>query len=449
MGRSAEICFVRRKTIWNETSDAEFGRKTSNRNNALSPTAAASIVGLITAEVLMTALGYLVPEFPNQTHAFFWREVQAMRAEGVKVVLLSTRTPAPEACLHDFAAAARAETRYLFPPSASALGFLAARPLRTAAALRYIAGLTQSSLKDRARIAAMLPSAATLCLQARANGVRHLHVHSCANSAHLAVLANILDDLPYSLTLHGDLEVYGTDFVSKFSRAVLVQAVTRPLRSQILEVAPEVHVPVITMGVDTDRFRPGPTASHAIPRFLSVARLNLTKGHVFFLRAMRQILNEGHALHYAVAGEGPAREMIEAEIAALGLEGQVTMLGSLSQDQVLEELQGADGFVLTSFGLGEAAPVAVMEAMAVGLPVICSRIGGTGDMITDDVDGLLVGQQDVTAIADALRRLVSDAGLRNRIGSAARERALVQFDARVMARALLGELGILPTGQGT
>jgi colanic acid/amylovoran biosynthesis glycosyltransferase len=390
----------------------------------------------------MSALGYLVPEFPNQTHAFFWREVTALRADGVEVVLLSTRRPAPGACRHEFADKAMRQTRYVFPPAAAALAFLAARPVRVARALRYAAGLNESSPGARARIAAMLPSAATLCQMARASGVRHLHVHSCSNAAHLAALAHLLDDLPYSLTLHGDLEVYGTDFAAKFQRAAMVQAVTRPLRAQILGVSPKANVPVITMGVDTDRFVPGVSRAGSSPRFLSVARLSRTKGHVFFLRAMRRVLDEGHHLTYDIVGEGDDRDLIEAEIATLGLQAEVRLRGSLSQDEVLAELQSVDGFVLTSHGLGEAAPVAVMEAMSVGLPVICSQIGGTGDMITTGVDGFLVPQADEAAIADALRLLVTDPGLRSRMGQAARARAVNQFDARVTARAFRAALGV-------
>lgn len=391
----------------------------------------------------MPVLAYLVPEFPNQTHAFFWREVQALEAEGVTVLMLSTRRPAADACPHDFADEAHKRTHYLFPPPATAPArFLAARPARVAAALRYVAGLAESSGKDRLRVAAMLPSAAELCLAMRRAGARHLHVHSCANAAHLAALAHILDGVTYSLTLHGNLDVYGSDHAAKFARAQFVQAVTRPLRDEILQVSPKARVPVITMGVDTSRFRPVAQARREVPQFVSIARLNMTKGHVFFLRAMRQVLDQGHRLSYVIAGDGPARDMIQTEVAAQRLQAEVSFLGAISQDQVLQVLQGSDGFVLTSFGHGEAAPVAVMEAMAVGLPVICSEIGGTADMITDGVDGLLVAQQDVSAIAEALRKLVDDPALRRHIGEAARARAVAEFDARATARQLLGSLDL-------
>jgi glycosyltransferase involved in cell wall biosynthesis len=104
---------------------------------------------------------------------------------------------------------------------------------------------------------------------------------------------------------------------------------------------------------------------------------------------------------------------------------------------IAEALRGVDAFVLSSVGIGEASPVAVMEAMSAGVPVVCSRIGGTADMIDDGVDGLLIDQKDEEGIAVALRRLYDDRSLGVRLGGAARKRALSQFDAVRRAEILL------------
>ncbi|MHA6325518.1 glycosyltransferase [Roseivivax sp. CAU 1753] len=389
-------------------------------------------------------LGYFVPAFPTQTHAFFWREVQALRALGVDVRLFSSRRPAPEECPHAFAEAARAETHYVFPPRATAAaGWLARRPRQVATALSYLRRLERGGVKDRVRVAALLPSAADLCAACDAQGIDHVHIHSCADAAHLGALARLLGGPDYSITVHGNLDVYGFDHAAKFADATLVTTVTRPLRDEVLAVAPGRHVPVITMGVETARFAADRTdrPDGAPVEFLSVSRLNPVKGHVFFLQALRRLVDEGHALRYTIAGSGPAEGAIRAEIARLGLQDHVAMVGPLSQDAVRDALQAADVFVLTSFGHGEAAPVAVMEAMAAGLPVICSRIGGTADMIADGEDGLLVAQRDVDAIGDAARRLCVDAGLRQRIGVAARARAQRDFDTAATARALWDAIG--------
>jgi glycosyltransferase involved in cell wall biosynthesis len=396
-------------------------------------------------------IAMLIPEFPGQTHAFFWREIVAMEAAGARVQIVSTRKPPPDACPHDFREAAVARTAYVFPPSLRrVVRVLARRPGAALAAVRYIAKLRETPAAQRVRLLALIGSAAELVQLCRRQGIAHVHIHSCANAAHLGALASILGGVGYSLTLHGNLPVYGTDHAAKMARARFVSAVTRPLAEEIRAVRPDLHAPVIMMGVDTHRFRP---AAPAVPRgarpfeVVSVARLNPTKGHRFFLRAMAALRDAGGPeIRYTIAGEGPARTDILAEIAALDLGARVRLTGSVSERQVLELLQQADALALTSIGQGEAAPVAVMEAMACGLPVISSRIGGTPDMIDNGHDGLLVEQQDVSAIAAALRQLCQSPHEAARIGAAARETALRLFDDKTNAARLLAEIRTAQTG---
>jgi colanic acid/amylovoran biosynthesis glycosyltransferase len=390
-------------------------------------------------------IGYLVPEFPSQTHAFFWREIQALREAGVDVHIVSSRRPEAGACKHAFAGAAARQTHYLYPPRAAlALGVLLTRPLRTLRALRYVLGLRESPLKKRLRNCGLLLCAADLFDHARRHGYRHLHVHSCADTAHVAALCHHLGGPTYSLTLHGDLPVYGTDHAGKMAAARFVACVTAPLRQQVREKVglPEGRTPVLWMGVDTDAFRSDGARTYEPNRLhlVTVARLNAMKGHCHALAAMRQALDRGCDIRYTIAGEGPHRVEIDAAVRRLGLADRVEMAGTLSEAAVLALLQRADAFVLPSVGLGEAAPVSVMEAMACGLPVIASVIGGTPDMITDGADGLLVPQADEQALADAFVRLAQDPQERRRLGAAARERAVREFDARQAARRLLAAI---------
>ena len=390
------------------------------------------------------AIAYLVPEFPGQTHAFFWREIRALEEAGARVGLFSTRRPAPDACPHDFAPLAVVRTRYLFPPGLRVVARLALRPLRVLRAGAYVLGLSETPLRQRLKLLGLIGSASALGLACRRKGYCHVHIHSCANAAHLGALAHILDRLPYSLTLHGDLPVYGADHRAKMARARFVSVVTRPLAAQIAGLDPHIRAPVIWMGVDVERFCP-PEGGRIRPPgapldVVTVARLNRTKGHVHLLEALARLKAAGIPFRYRIAGEGPERLAIEARIGRLGLENEVHLLGTQSEAQVLALLQSADVLALTSFGAGEAAPVTVMEAMATGLPVIASVIGGTPDMIEDGVDGILVPQQDEAALAAALRRLAEDPALCQRIGAAARRTALTRFDHRTQARALLDEL---------
>lgn len=389
-------------------------------------------------------IGYLVPEFPSQTHAFFWREARAIEETGTKLQFLSTRRPAPDACPHAFRDEAVARTHYVFPPSGAALRALAAHPVKAARALGYIAGLSETPAAARLRLAALLAAAAELGVVCQREGLEHVHIHSCANAAHLGALLVRLGGPSYSLTLHGDLPVYGSDHAAKMSAAAFVSAVTRPLAEQVVGVAPGKRAPVIMMGVDCDAFHPPePPRTRAADdplTLLTVARLNKTKGHRHTLEAIAALVAEGLDLRYRIVGSGPEEAAIRADIDRLGLADRVEMLGALDQVQVYEALLAADVMTLTSFGQGEAAPVTVMEAMATGLPVVVSRIGGTPDMVEDGVDSYLTPQQDAGAIADAIRRLATDPQHARTMGEAARQKALSAFDFRANAGKLLEEI---------
>jgi glycosyltransferase involved in cell wall biosynthesis len=118
----------------------------------------------------------------------------------------------------------------------------------------------------------------------------------------------------------------------------------------------------------------------------------------------------------------------------LNVAADVTFLGSISEETYLEEMRKADVFVLASNA--EPMGVVYMEAMAVEVPTVGTAAGGVGEIITDGIDGLLVPPQNPPALADALRRLIGDVGLRQRLGQAGRKRVVEHFDSRLWADVL-------------
>lgn len=385
-------------------------------------------------------LGILIPEFPSQTHTFFWREICALRAQGCTVSLLSTRRPPPNACPHEFAEPARQQTSYLWPPPwLRATLQLARHPLRTARAMGYLMGLEETPWRRRLLLLSLLWAAAGLVLLARRRGIQHVHVHSCADAAHLVALAHWLGGPRYSLFLHGDLPVYGTDHRHKMRRAAFVMTAGSHLVAQVATVAqvPAARIVPTCMGVDTKAFSAvAGTRDQGPLQVLTVARLNRTKGHLHALAAVQACRRAGIAIAYHVVGAGDFEPEIRAAIAALGLADCVVLHGGLGEDRVRARLAAADVFLLASTGLGEAAPVAVMEAMACGLPVVCSIIGSTPDMLRDGEEGYLVPQADEAALARALTALARDPARRAAMGRQARLRAETQFDAGLLARQL-------------
>ena len=288
----------------------------------------------------------------------------------------------------------------------------------------------------------MLASAIDLMQWAIREKIDHIHGHTCADGAHVLALARRMGGPPYSLTLHGDLAVYGRDHRSKMQGAAFVSAVGNHLRRQILEQVglPEDRVSVTCMGVETAElatlgrsrvFTPGSL------KVLTVARLHQAKGHVHALGAIHRGIKAGLDLHYTIVGEGPYRDAIAMRTAELGLEDRVTMTGTLSEAEIYQLLSEADAFVLPSTGMGEAWPVSIMEAMAAALPVIATVIGATPDMIKPGHDGFLVPQADEDALLEKLTIVANDADIRRRVGENARKTAAIRFDVAMTARFLL------------
>lgn len=153
------------------------------------------------------------------------------------------------------------------------------------------------------------------------------------------------------------------------------------------------------------------------PRILAVGRLKEPKDFVTLARALSRL--DPGTYTAAIAGDGPDRTAVAAEApAALELLGERT--------DVPELLTSADVFVLPS--LSEGMPMSILEAMAAGLPVVASRVGGVPELVIESETGLLVEPGDEKALASALQRLLEDRELRERMGAAGRERVQREFD---------------------
>jgi glycosyltransferase involved in cell wall biosynthesis len=157
------------------------------------------------------------------------------------------------------------------------------------------------------------------------------------------------------------------------------------------------------------------------PRLVSVGRLKEPKDFVGLVRALARVDVPFCA---AIVGDGPDRPLVEAAIAEAGLSGSIELLGE--RDDVASQLAQSDVFVLSS--RSEGMPISVLEAMAAGLPVVASAVGGVPELVVDGETGVLVPPDDADALADALRRVLDDDALRHRLGDGARRRAAKRFD---------------------
>jgi glycosyltransferase involved in cell wall biosynthesis len=178
---------------------------------------------------------------------------------------------------------------------------------------------------------------------------------------------------------------------------------------------------VIHNGVELDRPRRPPGRTQAPVTLLSVGRLRAPKDFTTLIRAISAL--EPGSVRLRIAGDGPERPALEAEIAQRGLSGTVELLGT--RPDVDQLLAAADLFVLSSDS--EGLPMSVLEAMAAGLPVVASGVGGVPELVKDGETGALVPPRDSHALAAAIREIAGDPQLRDRLGQAGRRRAEVEF----------------------
>jgi len=190
---------------------------------------------------------------------------------------------------------------------------------------------------------------------------------------------------------------------------------------------PADRVHVIRNGIDCDRFVPSVTARIKLRQELSldpdsrlvgiVAALRPEKNHGMFVDVAAGIVQADPKTHFVIVGDGPRRSAIEQQIAALGLQDHVHLLGT--RHDTPEIVAALDAFLLCSHN--EASPVSILESLACGVPVISTRVGSVAESVREGETGYLVSPDDVATMTQRLRQLLGDRRLAARLGATGRE----------------------------
>lgn len=214
-------------------------------------------------------------------------------------------------------------------------------------------------------------------------------------------------------------------------------AQTAAAKLRLLHRPSKVHI--IANGLDIDQFSPAPDGaarilSGPVIRLGMVARLQPSKDHLTLLDAFDKLCSERPSLNtqLEIAGDGTTRKELEAEITRRGLQERVTLHGTLNAEGVRDLLRSLDIYVHAT--MGETMSNSIMQAMAVGLPVIASAVSGVTNMVTPDV-GLLYASRDVTSLRSAITDLLDNPETARKLATDARAHAVRKYDANLTARA--------------
>jgi glycosyltransferase involved in cell wall biosynthesis len=391
-------------------------------------------------------IAYLVSRFPKLTETFILYEMQALEALGARLDLFPL-VRQREKVIHPEAESwiRRAHYRAWYAPrlALSQLYWLVRSPRTTLAVWWEILAGYGLKPKRLLRTLYTLGLAFDFARQMRRMGTGHIHAHWATNPATAAYIIQRLTGIPYSFTAHAhDLYVDQTMLAKKMDQAAFVVTISEYNRQVLRRLTGKEHIAVVHCGVDTDLFTPPARRENETFTIVTVAALEEKKGHRYLVEALQKVAAEGIALRCLLVGEGPLRQTLLQQIHEAGLQERVTLTGGLPRQEVLSLLRSADVMVLPSIrlesGKQEGIPVALMEGMAMELPVIASRISGVPELVDDGVNGLLVPEKDAQALAAAILVLARDSECRRRLGENARQKVLREFDQVASARSLLG-----------
>lgn len=385
-------------------------------------------------------VAHVVSRFPLISETFILGEILELERLGLRVEvfsLLRERAPVRHAEAEALAARCVYASGSARALAAAQLHWLGRRPgayLR--AWWRALRGNVRSP-RFLLRAPMAVAAGALFAREAERRGVERLHAHYATHTALAAYVAHQLGGLPYSFTTHAhDIYVDRTMLDEKLRAASFVVAISdynRRLLEELYGEDARGRISVVHCGIQPELFAPReqPLRRNAL-EMLCVASLQDYKGHPYLVDACALLRERGVPFRLRLVGEGEDRPAIEAQIAGLGLGDAIELLGALPRDRVAALLREADVLVLpsvvTASGKKEGLPVALMEALAMEVPVVATDISGIPELVEDGRTGLLVPERDAAALAAALERVWHEPDAARAMAAAGRERVLADFD---------------------
>ena len=395
---------------------------------------------------VLPRVAYLVNLYPKVSHSFIRREILALERQGVEVLRFAVRGwDADVVDPEDRAEQGR--TKYLLqrglaPLAVAVLAQLVKQPRRFASALALALRMARRADRPWPYHLIYLAEACALRQMLGDSAADQLHAHFGTNTAEVAMLAHALGGPPYSFTVHGPEEFDKPLFLGlpeKMRRANAVVAISSYGRSQLwrwADAADWPKVQVVHCGLDEAFFGDAALPTTEALRLVCVGRLCEQKGQLLLVDAAARLAAEGVAFELVLAGDGEMRPALEAAIGRHGLGTRVRITGWISSAQVRDELAAARALVLPSFA--EGLPVVIMEALAVGRPVLSTYVAGIPELVRDGTEGWLFEAGSAEAAARAMRACLEAPAERLRaMGEAGRTRVLARHHADSEAARLI------------
>jgi glycosyltransferase involved in cell wall biosynthesis len=278
--------------------------------------------------------------------------------------------------------------------------------------------------------------------------IDHLHAHFAHDPALIAYLVHRITGIPYSFTAHArDLyQVKPKVLTDRIRQATAVITCCRANLEYLDQIAPSQRMKysLVYHGVNLQDFHPvSEPGSAPLPTdrlILSVGRLVEKKGFQNLLEALFLVKKRGESFRCAIYGDGPLHRHLAEWITEHDMAGEILLCGDRTQQELITVFQAATLFILTPVqaedGDRDGIPNVLLEAMAVGLPVITTAVAGIPELVENNQNGLLYSPHDVESISAGVIELLHDTEKRRRLGRAASKKVREQFDINQSAHRL-------------
>jgi glycosyltransferase involved in cell wall biosynthesis len=389
----------------------------------------------------MMQFAYLFERFPSFGQTFCYREVAELARQGVTPPIFCIRKP-KEKVSQDWDEQIVERVHYL-PEEEQLL-----REVSHAAKKAKLTGEVIAALDEWGRRTDFLRlyQAVYVGLRLQEVGIRHVHAHFAGMAARTAFWIDRFFGITFSFTAHAndifaprDFKI-GLDKLVNAARVIVTETdyAEKFLQERFPNCADRIHR--IYNGLNLAEFRRADFSS-APPLIAGVGRLIDKKGFADLIQACRLLVERGRPFRCQIIGEGPLEEKLHEQIGELDLQSCVELAGPKPQVEIRKHLAAGTVFVLPSVvdpgGGMDNLPTVIMEAMATGLPVVSTVIGGIPEMVIDDETGFLVPAGDARALADAIENVITNPSLARRLGEQGHKRACELFSIQKNVRSLL------------
>ena len=381
-------------------------------------------------------VAYLLSLFPCWSETFIADEIQQLLNHGFDITIISLR-PACEPHVHKLAQTLLSRALYAesYPAILTAqIYFLWKRP---SVYISYFWQVLRASGGKPSKILKLLATFVLAVYFSRVleeNKIERIHAHWATYPATAAWIVKALTGIPYSFTVHAhDLFLADGLLKKKGEQASFVVTISNYNRQRISDCGIDIaKIRVIHCGVDTTKFTPTEDTPRKPNSIVCVGRLVPIKGFETLIDACRILIEQKVELSCEIVGDGPLLQPLQQQISQSGIGHAVHLRGFMSQEQVRAKLSDSELFVLpsrqTQDGDQDGIPVALMEAMAMGVPVISTSVSGIPELVQHGVNGILVPPDDPQRLAEAIADLLLHREKRTQLAQHARQTVLDDFD---------------------